>query len=134
MSLKFRSPGRRFFYPDLMILPSPPEMLDAERDVMLNPAFVAEVLSDSTEHVDRGEKFDCYLGTSSVREYWLIAQDAVRVERWSRPGAAAEWDDEIYTDRSAAVPLPALGGAVPLNELYRRALPAGSVPSERRVS
>ena len=121
--MKFRPPACRYFYPDVMVLPSPPRMRDEERDVMLNPVFVAEVLSESTEAVDRGEKFDCYLNTPSVREYWMIAQGRVRIERWSRADADAEWREEVYEDRAAAVPLPALGGAVAVGALYRKALP-----------
>ena len=123
--LKFRPPRCRFFYPDGMVLPNPPQMLDEVGDVVRNPLFVGEVLSDSTEAMDRGEKQVCYLNTPSVREYWLIAQDAVRVERHHRPDAATAWAFEEYDDRSASVPLPGLGGAVPLAALYRRALPVG---------
>ena len=83
------------------------------------------MLSDSTEHVDRGEKQTCYLNTPSVLEYWLIAQNRVRVERHHRADAASEWRFDTYEDRAASVPLPALGGAVDVGALYRRALPAG---------
>ena len=123
--VKFRPPECRYYYPDVMVPPSPPRMRDAERDVMLNPVFLAEVLSESTEHVDRGEKLDCYLGTPSVLEYWLLAQDRVRVERHFRAGVGAEWSLAEYDDRAAAVSLAALGGAVDLAAVYRRAVPAG---------
>ena len=123
--LKFRPPRCRYFYPDNLVTPSPPRMPPNFDDIVLNPLFVGEVLSNSTEAVDRGEKQDCYLNTPSVLEYWLIAQDAVRVERHHRDAAGGAWRFEEYTDRAAAVPLPALGGAVSLNELYRQALPAG---------
>ena len=122
--LKFRPPSCRFFYPDGMVLPNPPAFLDEAGDVVRNPLFVAEVLSDSTEAIDRGEKQTCYLNTPSVLEYWLVAQGAVRVERHHRdPGNA--WDFTAYDDRAASVPLPVLGGAVSVDRLYRRALAAG---------
>ena len=126
-SVKFRPPRCRFYYPDAMVLPNPPELLDEAGDVVRNPVFVAEVLSTSTEALDRGEKRRCYLNTPSVLEYWLIDQDAARVERFHRPDRAAGWDAaaEVYEDRAAAVPLPALGGGVTVGDLYRRALPAG---------
>ena len=121
--VKFRPPACRYFYPDYMALPYPPEMLDGENDVVRNPVFVAEVLSSSTADVDRGEKRVCYLATPSVLEYWLIAQDAVRVERHHRdPGGT--WRDDVYDEPAGSVPLPPLGGAVSLAALYRRALPA----------
>ena len=60
-----------------------------------------------------------------MREYWLLAQDRVRVERHHRPNAGADWAFDVYEDRGAEVPLPALGGAVSLAKLYRQAAPAG---------
>ena len=123
--LKFRPPRCRYFYPDSMVTPSPPRMPAGADDVVLNPVFVAEVLSESTEAVDRGEKQDCYLNTPSVREYWLISQDAVRVERHHRDAAGGGWLFKEYDDRAGSVPLPALGGAVELADLYRQALPVG---------
>lgn len=123
-SLKFRPPNCAFYYPDVMVLPNPPELFDEVTDVVRNPVFVAEVLSPSTEQRDRGEKQTCYLNTPSVREYWLVAQDAVRVERFHRPDAAADWALETVADRTASVPLPGLGGEVAVADLYRRALPA----------
>ncbi len=123
-SLKFRPPTCAFYYPDGMVLPNPPEFLDEVGDVVRNPLFVAEVLSPSTEALDRGEKQDCYLNTPSALEYWLIAQDAVRIERHHRPDAESPWGFEMYDDRAGSVPLPALGGTVAVGNLYRRALPA----------
>lgn len=47
------------------------------------PRFIAEVLSDSTEKTDRGEKMDVY-STVGVQEYWLIDWRVTggRVERY----------------------------------------------------
>ncbi|MGA7982883.1 MAG: Uma2 family endonuclease, partial [Chromatiaceae bacterium] len=47
-------------YPDLVALCGAPELLDERRDVLLNPNLIVEVLSDSTEAYDRGEKFALY--------------------------------------------------------------------------
>ena len=124
--IKFRPRECRFYCPDVMVTPSPPAMYDEVGEVLLDPILVVEVLSPSTEATDRGEKQGCYRGTPSVLEYWLVAQDAVRVERQHRPGPAAPWETDIHDDRAAEVPLPALGGAVSVRALYRRALPEGS--------
>ena len=123
-SIKFRPRACQIYCPDNVVAPNPPELLDSYGDVVLDPVFLAEVLSDSTADTDRGEKLDCYLGTPSVLEYWLVHQDRVRVERYHRePGGSWPDEPEVHEDRSAAVPLPALGGAVPVGELYRQAVP-----------
>lgn len=45
------------------------------------PRFIAEVLSDSTEKEDRGEKMDLYLKVG-VEEIWLIDPRILSVERY----------------------------------------------------
>ena len=122
---KFRPPLCRYFYPDYMLTPSPPRLADAENDVLLDPKFLAEVLSRTTGDVDRGDKLRCYRGTPSVLEYWLVRQDRVHVERHHRPAEGGTWDVTEYAGRDAAVPLPFLGGTVPLAALYRRVPAAG---------
>lgn len=46
---------------------------------LANPVLIVEVLSDSTEKFDRGEKFRQYKLIESFHEYLLIAQDSVNV-------------------------------------------------------
>jgi Uma2 family endonuclease len=55
---------------------------DDERDVLLNPLLVVEVLSESTSAYDRGKKFQYYQELESFREYLLVAQDEPVVERF----------------------------------------------------
>jgi Uma2 family endonuclease len=45
------------------------------------PDFIAEVLSPSTEALDRGLKFEDY-AAHGVREYWIIDPDAELVEQY----------------------------------------------------
>ncbi len=46
------------------------------------PDFVAEVLSPSTEDIDRTKKFRAY-GQAGVREYWIVDSKARAVERYT---------------------------------------------------
>ena len=45
------------------------------------PDFIAEILSESTERTDRGEKFQDY-EAHGVREYWLIEPEAEILEQY----------------------------------------------------
>ena len=45
------------------------------------PEFIVEVLSPSTESIDRGDKFRDY-AANGVREYWIIDPDAQTVEQY----------------------------------------------------
>ena len=57
---------------------------DDQRDVVLNPRLIVEVLSPSTEAYDRGKKFEAYRTVTSLREYLLVHQDRPHVEHYSR--------------------------------------------------
>jgi Uma2 family endonuclease len=49
------------------------------------PDFIAEVLSDSTEHIDRGVKFEDY-AAHGVTEYWIISPETQTVEQYLLDG------------------------------------------------
>lgn len=51
------------------------------------PDFIAEVLSESTAHNDRGVKFDDY-AAHGVTEYWIIDPDGEMVEHYLLDGDA----------------------------------------------
>lgn len=46
----------------------------ASLDCLVNPILIIEVLSESTEKYDRGEKFRQYKSIASFREYLLVSQ------------------------------------------------------------
>jgi len=61
-----------------------PQFADEQRDTLLNPTLIVEVLSESTKDYDRGEKFEHYRTLASFSEYVLIAQDRYHVEHFVR--------------------------------------------------
>ncbi len=85
--MKVRTPSSRVYYPDASVVCGPPSFHDAEEDVLVNPSAIFEVLSDSTERIDRGEKFAAYTELVSLNEYVLIASKRVRVEHFARSNA-----------------------------------------------
>jgi Uma2 family endonuclease len=73
-----------YTYPDVVVVCGDPNFVDDELDTLTNPLLIVEVLSDSTENYDRGEKFERYRTNTSFREYLLVAQERVHVERFVR--------------------------------------------------
>jgi Uma2 family endonuclease len=73
-----------FAYPDAVVVCGHLEFLDEREDVLTNPKILVEVLSDSTEKYDRGEKFASYREIASLSDYVLAAQHEARVEHFSR--------------------------------------------------
>src|SRR3990172_4951132 len=78
------SPTGLYTYPDVVALCGTPEFEDSHMDTLINPMAVIEILSDSTEGYDRGEKFAHYRRISTLVEYVLIAQHKVLIETYVR--------------------------------------------------
>ena len=80
-----------YTYPDLMVVCGDKKFLDGEKDVIMNPIIIIEILSKSTEAYDRGEKFALYRSIPSLREYVLISSTSIRVEVMRKEGDLGLW-------------------------------------------
>jgi Uma2 family endonuclease len=80
------------------------------------PTVVVEVLSRSTEDDDRGAKWAAYRDVGSLRHYLLVAQDARRVEVYSRE--AKQWALHVF-EPPAAIALPGIGAGLTFDEIYQ---------------
>lgn len=95
---------RRYLYPDLVVVCGEPEFEDDVVDTLLNPDVVIEVLSFSTERVDRGRKFARYRALPTLAHYLLIAQDEYRIDAY-RKGDDGLWFLAGAVGRDATLPL-----------------------------
>jgi Uma2 family endonuclease len=68
-----------------------------DRYTKTQPVLIVEVLSPSTERIDRYEKLLAYRQVPSLQEYVLIAQERMLVEIHRR-GTDEEWEHEILTE------------------------------------
>ena len=100
-----------YYYPDVVVTCEP---TDTDEYVVRAPALIVEVLSETTEVVDRREKRANYQTIATLREYVLVAQDERRVEVYRR--GAAGWVHEIVTDGAAT--LESLGTILALDDVY----------------
>src|SRR5437660_351474 len=95
------SPTGLYTYPDVIVVCGEPIFDDQQRDTLLNPTALVEVLSKSTASYDRGEKFEHYRKIESLAEYLVIAQDKYHVEQYAKqPGGQwllSETDDPQQT-------------------------------------
>lgn len=83
MRIKSAATGR-YLYPDVAAVCGDPAFEDETRDTLLNPAVIVEVLSNSTEAYDRGDKFAQYQAIPSCQEYVLASQKEPRIEHFRR--------------------------------------------------
>jgi Uma2 family endonuclease len=80
-----------YSYPDLIVVCDEPRFHDEYGDVLLNPIVIVEVLSQSTEAFDRGEKWERYqTWLPSLLEYILVSQTKLQIEHFIRR-SNGEW-------------------------------------------
>jgi Uma2 family endonuclease len=104
-------------YPDIMVVCGERQFYDQRRDIITNPALIIEVLSESTEAYDRGDKFAHYRTLPSLRAYLLIAQSRIGAELFGRQPDGC-WLLSTYNSLSDTVPLQAVEASLALAEVY----------------
>jgi len=122
-----------YTYPDVTVICGEPEFDDDQKDTLLNPVLIIEVLSPSTSSYDRGGKFSHYRKIESLQSYILIDQEWVGVEHYVRQGD--QWILTAYEKRDEVLKIPTLGVELPLSEIYQRlTIPDGppSLPVDPR--
>jgi Uma2 family endonuclease len=120
--MRVRIPDGPYYYPDVVVAPSPPQLEDDAADTLLNPLVLVEVLSPSTEEFDRGGKHDDYRLIPSLTDYLTVAQDRVWVDHHRR--SAKGWRLRVYKTLTDRVAFPDLGCDLSLTDIYERVFPA----------
>jgi Uma2 family endonuclease len=118
MRIKISQSGM-YTYPDISVVCGSPVFDDSERDSLLNPTVIVEVLSPTTESYDRGKKFQHYRTLESLQAYMLIAQDSIRIERYLRQ-PNDQWLLSDVTDLEAALELPSISCTLLLRDVYEK--------------
>jgi Uma2 family endonuclease len=106
-----------YTYPDVMVICGEPEFVEDRTDTVINPKVIIEVLSESTEGYDRGDKFRTYWTLDSLEEYILVDQYRMRVEYFKRI-SEKEWRLRVLTKADDPLVLESLGLEIPLSETY----------------
>lgn len=99
-----------FYYPDLMLACDPDDRATYYRT---HPCLIVEVLSDTTERIDRREKLLAYTSIDSLQEYVLLSQNSVEAELHRR---AEGWRTQVIS--SGDVRFQCLDLTVPLAAIY----------------
>jgi Uma2 family endonuclease len=110
---------RFFFHPDLSVVCDKPVFYREDIAVLMNPAAIVEVLSPSTEALDRGRKFLQYQCIESLTDYVLIAQDEARVEHFTKQKDGS-WNLRIVSGLKSKLRIASIDCTLSLAELYDR--------------
>jgi Uma2 family endonuclease len=106
-----------FYYPDAFVICGEVQLYEGRQDIVENPVLVFEVLSESTEARDRGEKFRQYMSLPSFREYVLVNSDAIWVEVFYKQ-SASEWQYTVYQELTDEVRLQSIDITLSVAEIY----------------
>lgn len=104
-------------YPDIAALCGERLFHDDRKDVITNPTLIIEVLSDSTEAYDRGDKFALYRRLPSLREYLLVSQQHIAAELYTRQ-TDDRWLLSEYNQPGEDITLESVDCRVAMAELY----------------
>ena len=117
-------PNGLYTYPDVAAVCGEPRFLDEQRDTLLNPDVIVEVLSPTTEAYDRGRKFDWYRGLDSLREYLLLATDRVHADLYTRQ-PDNRWLLTSADSLEDSLTIESVGVSLKLADLYEKVELAG---------
>ncbi len=112
----------RSTYPDLSVVCGHLVRASDDPDAIANPVLLVEVLSDSTEASDRGDKFAHYRRLPSLREYVLVSQSTPRIEVFRRREGRDWLLNEVGDGEQAR--LESLDVALSVDDVYHNPLRA----------
>jgi Uma2 family endonuclease len=101
-----------FYYPDVMVACGREGVAS---HYLHYPKLIVEVLSRSTESIDRREKFLSYTQIGTVEEYALVCQEAAQIMIFRR---AEKWVPQMHTGPDEIAAFESIGLSLPLAQIY----------------
>jgi Uma2 family endonuclease len=104
-------------YPDVSVVCGEMQFKSLQGiEVLMNPTLIVEVLSATTEQVDRNEKRLAYQSHPALLEYLLVSQTAHHVTRYARQGEF--WHREEISGLHSVLQFPDLNCDLTLSDIY----------------
>ena len=104
-----------FYYPDVLVSCDPADTQPLFKSL---PCLLVEVLSPSTEVIDRREKLLAYRKLPTLRHYLLVSQEQ-RAVQWHQRDADGQWlISDLQGSGTLALDCPGLALAVSLDDVY----------------
>jgi Uma2 family endonuclease len=106
-----------FTYPDISIICGGVKNSSIDKDTVIRPTVLIEILSPSTRNYDRGGKFKLYRDIPTLKEYILIDSEAIGIEAF-RLNQNGHWELEEYKSADAIFTIPTVNVSTPVSEIY----------------
>ncbi len=114
--LRLQVSPTRYVYPDLTFVRGASDFADPGEYNLMNPVFVIEVTSPTSEDRDRLEKLGHYYDVPSIEAYLIVDQHRVCAELRTRGDAS--WQSQVYTEMKNVISLAMLDCELPLDQVY----------------
>lgn len=115
--LKIAINEEKYRYADASVICGSVEYFDGNPEAAKNPILIVEVLSESSEPYDRGEKFKTYRQIPSFQEYILIEQRFPLVEVYFKIDENT-WQYRVYEQLEQIVQLDSIEAEISMEEIY----------------
>ena len=116
-----------FVYPDAMVICGKIETAKEDKNAVINPILIIEVLSKSTESYDRGDKFHKYASLPTFKEYVLIDQQKPVIDVLCRE-ADNHWKMSTKFGLEDELFFALVNTSIPLSAVYKNVQDLGKVP------
>ncbi|MEL6656407.1 MAG: Uma2 family endonuclease [Bacteroidota bacterium] len=110
--------SNKFVYPDVMVVCNELERSSIEENAIINPVIIIEVLSESTESYDRGDKFFAYRQLPTLKEYILIDQYQAQIDIYERQSNL--WKITRKNELTYLFKIHSLDIEIPLASIYEQ--------------
>src|SRR6185369_10926630 len=95
------------------------QFLDDQLDTLINPVVIIEVLSESTEALDKSIKLDAYRAIPSLADCILVDSRSMKVDHYRRESAAT-WLVTTLSLPDEQLELHSVAAKISLAEIYDR--------------
>ena len=113
----FIDKANRFVYPDSMVICEEIKTHENDKNAIINPVLIIEVLSDLTASYDRGDKFHLYKSLPSFKEYILIDQRKPVVDVLFKEDATY-WKMMTSIGLDKSIKIHSLGFDIKMSDIY----------------
>ncbi len=106
-----------YFYPDIVVTRLEPVLVEPKPRSLVNPQVIVEVLSESTELKDRGEKWLAYRTIPTLTDYLMVASTKRALDHYHRLPDGTWTLRELQNTGTTTL---SNGVVLDLSSLYRR--------------
>ncbi|HZR39269.1 MAG TPA: Uma2 family endonuclease [Ktedonobacteraceae bacterium] len=106
---------QRLYYPDISVSCDPHDW--TRKKALEAPTVVVEVLSPTTERIDKSEKLEAYKQLPSIQEILFVDSQRHHVEHYHRIGSY-KWEDSSYKSEDDVIDLASIEVSLTVHDIY----------------